>query len=136
MQTVTGEDIDATDSFKLLRRLTLPKTWQQDDDAEPLDTGDVRRAKVPPAPLLLPLSPLLMHCSNVPCLFASAVILATACTDISEWLLPPCIFDGLGLAQACKCMCDECRALNHRNIQQGSALRVCWSHRGGGEMAV
>jgi len=44
-KTVTGEDIDATDSFKLLRRLTLPKTWQQDDDAEPLDTGDVRRAK-------------------------------------------------------------------------------------------
>lgn len=48
LQTVTGEDIDAKDSFALLRRLTAPKTWQSDEGAEPLDVAEVRRAQVPP----------------------------------------------------------------------------------------
>ncbi len=49
-QTVTGEDVDATDSIRLLRRLTLPKTWQGNEDAEALDVADVRRAQVPRVP--------------------------------------------------------------------------------------
>ncbi len=46
--------MDATDSIRLLRRLTLPKTWQGDEDAEPLDVADVRRAQVPRAPCRRP----------------------------------------------------------------------------------
>ncbi len=47
MQTakLTGEEVDAQDAFKLLRKVTLPPKWLP-DDSEPLDMMAVRTAKV------------------------------------------------------------------------------------------
>ena len=42
---LSGEEVDAQDAFKLLRRLTLPPQWLP-PDSQPIDMASVRRAKV------------------------------------------------------------------------------------------
>jgi hypothetical protein len=45
-QHLTGEEVDARDAFKLLRRVMLPPQWLP-EGSEPLEVSAVKSAKVP-----------------------------------------------------------------------------------------